>query len=218
MRYLLSCLLLLFVGATPLQAKTLLVLGDSLSAAYGIPQSQGWVSLLEQELKQRGSHWRVVNASISGETSSGGVSRLPRLLRDYQPDLLLLELGANDGLRGTPLRVMEQNLRRMIELGRAADAQVLLIGIRIPPNYGSRYTERFYQIYPRLAKEYDLPLVPFLLEQVALDPRLMQRDRLHPTAEAQPILLQTVWKRLAPLLQLEQSEAVSECGQSAGCG
>jgi acyl-CoA thioesterase-1 len=218
MRYLLSCLLLLFVGATPLQAKTLLVLGDSLSAAYGIPQSQGWVSLLEQELKQRGSHWRVVNASISGETSSGGVSRLPRLLRDYQPDLLLLELGANDGLRGTPLRVMEQNLRRMIELGRAADAQVLLIGIRIPPNYGPRYTERFYQIYPRLAKEYDLPLVPFLLEQVALDPRLMQRDRLHPTAEAQPILLQTVWKQLAPLLQLEQSEAVSECGESAGCG
>jgi len=192
---------LLFVSTTPLQASTLLVVGDSLSAAYGLPQNQGWVSLLEQELEQRGSRLRVVNASISGETSSGGLSRLPRLLEDYQPKLVLLELGANDGLRGTPLRIMEQNLRQMIELSQAANAQVLLIGIRLPPNYGPQYTERFYQIYPKLAQEYGLPLVPFLLENVATDYRLVQRDGLHPNADAQPIVLQTVWKQLGPLLQ-----------------
>src|SRR5690554_1318556 len=205
MRYLVSCLLLLFVWATTLQANTLLVVGDSLSAAYGIPQSEGWVSLLEQELEQRNSRLRVVNASISGETSSGGLSRLPRLLQDYRPDLVLLELGANDGLRGTPLNIMEQNLRRMIELSQASDARVLLIGIRLPPNYGPQYTERFYQIYPQLAQEYGLPLVPFLLESVATDPRLMQRDGLHPNSDAQPILLQTVWKQLGPLLEQEGS-------------
>ena len=192
---------MLFVSTTPLQASTLLVVGDSLSAAYGLPQNQGWVSLLEQELEQRGSRLRVVNASISGGTSSGGLSRLPRLLEDYQPKLVLLELGANDGLRGTPLRIMEQNLRQMIELSQAANAQVLLIGIRLPPNYGPQYTERFYQIYPKLAQEYGLPLVPFLLENVATDYRLMQRDGLHPNADAQPIVLQTVWKQLGPLLQ-----------------
>lgn len=196
---------MLFVWATPLQANTLLVVGDSLSAAYGIPQSEGWVSLLEQELEQRNSRLRVVNASISGETSSGGLSRLPRLLKDYRPDLVLLELGANDGLRGTPLNIMEQNLRRMIELSQASDARVLLIGIRLPPNYGPQYTERFYQIYPQLAQEYGLPLVPFLLESVATDPRLMQRDGLHPNSDAQPILLQTVWKQLGPLLEQEGS-------------
>jgi acyl-CoA thioesterase-1 len=203
MRYLISCLLLLFIWVTPLQANTLLVVGDSLSAAYGIPQSEGWVSLLEQELKQRNSRLRVVNASISGETSSGGLSRLPRLLEDYRPVLVLLELGANDGLRGTPLDIIEQNLRRMIELSQAADARVLLIGIRLPPNYGPQYTERFYQIYPKLAQAYGLPLVPFLLESVATDPRLMQRDGLHPNSDAQPILLQTVWKQLGPLLEQE---------------
>ncbi|GAB0153383.1 arylesterase [Marinobacterium sp. BA1] len=203
MRYLVSCLLLLFVCVTPLQAKTLLVVGDSLSAAYGMPQSDGWVSLLEQELKQRDSHRRVINASISGETSSGGLSRLPRLLQDYRPDLVLLELGANDGLRGTPLSILEQNLRQMIELSQAADAQVLLIGIRLPPNYGPQYTERFYQIYPQLAEEFGLPLVPFLLESVATDLRFMQRDGLHPNRDAQPILLQTVWKQLGPLLEKE---------------
>src|SRR5690554_5065011 len=203
MRYLVSCQLLLFVWATPLQANTLLVVGDSLSAAYGIPQSEGWVSLLEQELEQRNSRLRVVNASISGETSSGGLQRLPRLLADYRPDLVLLELGANDGLRGTPLQVMEQNLRRMVELSQAAGAEVILIGIRIPPNYGPQYTQRFYSIYPDLAQEYQLPLVPFLLEGVALKPQLMQSDGLHPTAAAQPILLQTVWPHLVPLLQSE---------------
>jgi acyl-CoA thioesterase-1 len=203
MRSLFSILLLLVVWASPLQAKTLLVLGDSLSAAYGLPAEEGWVSLMEQELKQRRLADKVINASISGETSSGGLQRLPRLLADYRPDLVLLELGANDGLRGTPLQVMEQNLRRMVELSQAAGAEVILIGIRIPPNYGPQYTQRFYSIYPDLAQEYQLPLVPFLLEGVALKPQLMQSDGLHPTAAAQPILLQTVWPHLVPLLQSE---------------
>lgn len=205
MRSLISILFVLVVWASPLQARTLLVLGDSLSAAYGLPAEQGWVSLLEQELKQRRLADRVVNASISGETSSGGLQRLPRLLADYRPDLVLLELGANDGLRGTPLQVMEQNLRQMVELSQASGAEVMLIGIRIPPNYGPQYTQRFYSIYPDLAREYQLPLVPFLLERVALKPQLMQSDGLHPTAAAQPILLQTVWPHLYPLLQPEES-------------
>lgn len=203
MRSLFSILLVLVVWASPLQAKTLLVLGDSLSAAYGLPAEEGWVSLMEQELKQRRLADKVINASISGETSSGGLQRLPRLLADYRPDLVLLELGANDGLRGTPLQVMEQNLRRMVELSQASGAEVILIGIRIPPNYGPQYTQRFYSIYPDLAQEYQLPLVPFLLEGVALKPQLMQSDGLHPTAAAQPILLQTVWPHLVPLLQSE---------------
>ncbi|WP_245912631.1 arylesterase [Marinobacterium halophilum] len=201
MRSLISMLFVLVVWASPLQAKTLLVLGDSLSAAYGLPAEQGWVSLLEQELKQRKLVDRVVNASISGETSSGGLQRLPRLLADYRPDLVVLELGANDGLRGTPLQVMEQNLRQMVELSRQSGADVMLIGIRIPPNYGPQYTQRFYSIYPELAHAYDVALVPFLLERVALKPQLMQADGLHPTAAAQPILLQTVWPYLYPLLQ-----------------
>jgi len=201
MRSLISILFLLVVWASPLQAKTLLVLGDSLSAAYGMPAEQGWVSLLEQELKQRKLADRVINASISGETSSGGLQRLPRLLADYKPDLVVLELGANDGLRGTPLRIMKQNLRQLVELSLQSGADVMLVGIRIPPNYGPQYTERFYSIYPELAQEYQLSLVPFLLERVALHPSFMQADGLHPTAEAQPVLLQTVWPHLAPLLQ-----------------
>ncbi len=192
---------MLLMWVSPLQAKTLLVLGDSLSAAYGIPADQGWVHLLEQELKQRKWADRVINASISGETSSGGLQRLPRLLSDYKPDLVVLELGANDGLRGTPLGIMEQNLRQIVELSRQSGADVMLVGIRIPPNYGPQYTQRFYSIYTDLAKEYELPLVPFLLERVALKPQFMQSDGLHPTAAAQPILLQTVWPHLAPLLQ-----------------
>lgn len=205
MRSLISILFMLLMWVSPLQAKTLLVLGDSLSAAYGIPADQGWVHLLEQELKQRQWADRVINASISGETSSGGLQRLPRLLSDYKPDLVVLELGANDGLRGTPLGIMEQNLRQIVELSRQSGADVMLVGIRIPPNYGPQYTQRFYSIYTDLAKEYQLPLVPFLLERVALKPQFMQSDGLHPTAAAQPILLQTVWPHLAPLLQPEAS-------------
>lgn len=177
---------------------TLLVMGDSLSAAYGIEADEGWVSLLEARLDGKA---RVVNASISGETSSGGASRLPELLGQHAPDIVLLELGGNDGLRGLPPGQFEANLRRMIEASQEADAQVMLLGIDIPPNYGQAYRDAFTGVFHRLADDYELPLVPFLLEGVALDEALMQSDGIHPTADAQPIILDNVWPELEALLE-----------------
>ncbi len=177
---------------------TLLVMGDSLSAAYGIEADEGWVSLLEARLDGKA---RVVNASISGETSSGGASRLPELLGQHAPDIVLLELGGNDGLRGLPPGQFEANLRRMIEASQEAEAEVLLLGIDIPPNYGQAYRDAFTGVFTRLADDYELPLVPFLLEGVALDEALMQSDGIHPTAEAQPIILENVWPELEALLE-----------------
>ncbi|WP_253452211.1 arylesterase [Halomonas sp. Y3] len=173
-------------------------MGDSLSAAYGIEADEGWVSLLEARLDEKA---RVVNASISGETSGGGASRLPELLGQHAPDIVLLELGGNDGLRGLPPSQFEANMRRMIEASQEAAARVLLLGIDIPPNYGQAYRDAFTGVYHRLADEYDLPLVPFLLEGVALEEHLMQRDGIHPTAEAQPLILENVWPELAALLE-----------------
>ncbi|MDR5891347.1 arylesterase [Halomonas mongoliensis] len=173
-------------------------MGDSLSAAYGIEANEGWVSLLEARLDGKA---RVVNASISGETSGGGASRLPELLGQHAPDIVLLELGGNDGLRGLPPSQFEANMRRMIEASQEAAARVLLLGIDIPPNYGQAYRDAFTGVYHRLADEYDLPLVPFLLEGVALEEHLMQRDGIHPTAEAQPLILENVWPELAALLE-----------------
>lgn len=198
-----ALLLLLFLAltATAVQAEerpTLLVMGDSLSAAYGIEADEGWVSLLEARLDEKA---RVVNASISGETSGGGASRLPELLGQHAPDIVLLELGGNDGLRGLPPSQFEANMRRMIEASQEAAARVLLLGIDIPPNYGQAYRDAFTGVYHRLADEYDLPLVPFLLEGVALEEHLMQRDGIHPTAEAQPLILENVWPELAALLE-----------------
>ncbi|WP_374710963.1 arylesterase [Halomonas mongoliensis] len=198
-----ALLLLLFLAlaATAVQAEerpTLLVMGDSLSAAYGIEANEGWVSLLEARLDGKA---RVVNASISGETSGGGASRLPELLGQHAPDIVLLELGGNDGLRGLPPSQFEANMRRMIEASQEAAARVLLLGIDIPPNYGQAYRDAFTGVYHRLADEYDLPLVPFLLEGVALEEHLMQRDGIHPTAEAQPLILENVWPELAALLE-----------------
>ncbi|WP_444999551.1 arylesterase [Halomonas mongoliensis] len=198
-----ALLLLLFLAlaATAAQAEerpTLLVMGDSLSAAYGIEADEGWVSLLEARLDEKA---RVVNASISGETSGGGASRLPELLGQHAPDIVLLELGGNDGLRGLPPGQFEANMRRMIEASQEADARVLLLGIDIPPNYGQAYRDAFTGVFHRLAEEYDLPLVPFLLEGVALEAHLMQRDGIHPTAEAQPLILENVWPELAALLE-----------------
>ncbi|WP_444984986.1 arylesterase [Halomonas mongoliensis] len=198
-----TLLLLLFLAlaATAVQAEerpTLLVMGDSLSAAYGIEADEGWVSLLEARLDGKA---RVVNASISGETSGGGASRLPELLGQHAPDIVLLELGGNDGLRGLPPSQFEGNMRRMIEASQEAAARVLLLGIDIPPNYGQAYRDAFTGVYHRLADEYDLPLVPFLLEGVALEEHLMQRDGIHPTAEAQPLILENVWPELAALLE-----------------
>jgi acyl-CoA thioesterase-1 len=180
---------------------TILVFGDSLSAAHGIRPEQGWVALLEARLKAQGYGYEVVNASVSGETTSGGGERLPRALKLHQPGTVILELGANDGLRGLTAAGTRDNLAQMVRLAQASGARVLLVGIRIPPNYGPRYTDEFARVFPDLAHQYQLPLVPFLLEGVALDPELMQEDGLHPNARAQPRLLDNVWPYLKPLLK-----------------
>ena len=174
--------------------------GDSLSAGYGLRPDEGWVPLLQKRLQAQGYVTPVVNASESGETSGGGVQRLPRALQLHNPSLVILELGANDGLRGLPVSETRANLEKMIGMVRAAGAQILLIGMRMPPNYGPRYTTDFYQMYTDIAQRNHVPLVPFLLESVALNPALMQSDGMHPNARGAPLLLDTVWPRLVPLL------------------
>lgn len=200
----LRTLIVLFLLAAPLAAhaadRTILILGDSISAGYGLEAREGWTALLQKRLDREGYGYRVVNASVSGETTSGGSARLPRALRLHRPSVLVLELGANDGLRGLPLDVSRQNLAAMIEAAQDAGAKVLLLGMRIPPNYGPRYTQAFAHMYAGLAKQYKVPLVPFFMEKVALDPDLMQADGLHPDAAAQPLLLDTAWPALRPLL------------------
>lgn len=180
---------------------TILVLGDSLSAALGIRPEQGWVALLAQRLQAQGYGYQIVNASVSGETTSGGLERLPRALQLHQPGTVILELGANDGLRGLPVDETRENLAHMVRLSHAAGARVLLVGMRIPPNYGPRYTEQFARMFPELANQYHLPLVPFLLEKVALDPTRMQQDGMHPNARGEPPVLDTLWPYLKPLLK-----------------
>ena len=181
--------------------RTILVMGDSLSAAYQLRSEQGWVALLSQRLQAQGYGYEVVNASVSGETSDGGRQRLPRALEKHNPGLVILELGANDGLRGLPIADTKENLVKMVQLAQAAGVGVMLVGIRIPPNYGPRYANEFAEIYPGIAKQYHLPLVPFLLDKVALDPTLMQSDGLHPNAGGEPLVLETVWRELGPLLK-----------------
>jgi acyl-CoA thioesterase-1 len=181
--------------------RTLLVFGDSLSAAYGLRADQGWVAQLQQRLATEGYGYRVVNASVSGETTSGGRNRLERALSQHRPQLVVLELGANDGLRGLPVKDAQGNLRAMIEASRRAGAEVLLLGIRIPPNYGPQYTRAFDAMYTSLAAEMKVPLVPFLLEGIALDSRYMQADGLHPNAAGQPRVLNNVWPQIKPLLE-----------------
>jgi acyl-CoA thioesterase-1 len=183
------------------RAPVILVLGDSLSAGHGIDYTRGWVSLLQQRLAAQHFPQRVVNASISGETTAGGVSRLPAALASHRPAIVILELGGNDGLRGLPLARMRTNLAKLIELAKAKGARVLLLGMRLPPNYGPRYTNGFQDIYKQLAEKYHVALVPFLLQGVAEQRELMQADNIHPTAQAQPRLLDNVWPRLLPLLR-----------------
>jgi len=173
--------------------KTVLVVGDSLSAEYGISRGAGWVALLEQKMKSEKIDAKVVNASISGETTSGGKARLPALLGQHKPDLVVIELGANDGLRGLPVPSAEANLRAMIAAAQAQKARVLLVGMRMPPNYGRAYTERFFGMFQTVATSTKSPLVPFMLEGVADKPALFQQDRLHPTAQAHPIILNNIW-------------------------
>jgi len=181
--------------------RTLLVFGDSLSAAYGLRTDQGWVALLQQRLQTQGYGYRVVNASVSGETTDGGRARLARALSQHRPDLVILELGANDGLRGLPVKDIRANLAQMIDAIRGSGAQTLLVGIQIPPNYGPQYTRAFAGMYVGLAKEQNVPSVPFLLEGIALDKQLMQADGLHPGAQAQPRVLENIWTGLRPLLR-----------------
>jgi acyl-CoA thioesterase-1 len=181
--------------------RTLLVFGDSLSAGYGIDASAGWVSLLDKRLRAEGYGYRVVNASVSGETTTGGLSRLPRALAVHRPALVILELGANDGLRGLPLTTTRANLEQMLQACQRAGVRVLLLGMKMPPNYGPRYTTGYERLFSDLARIYRVPMLPFFLDGVALNPTLIQADGLHPTAAAQPRLLQNVWTALAPLLR-----------------
>lgn len=182
-------------------APTIIVFGDSLSAAYGIRVEEGWVSLLQKRLTSQGYGYRVVNASVSGETTAGGLARLPRALELHRPSVVILELGGNDGLRGLSLDQMRTNLDSMIRQSRAAGARVLLTGMRVPPNYGPAYTEKFHGLFADLAQRYRLPLVPFLMENVALEKSLMQADGLHPNEKGQPLLLDEIWPQLQPLLK-----------------
>jgi len=184
-------------------AKTLLVFGDSLSAAYNMAPELGWVSLLETRLQQRYSDIQVVNSSISGETTSGGLTRLPKLLDRHQPDYIVLELAANDGLRGTPLNIIEENVLKLIQLSKQAQAKVVLVGVRLPSNYGPRYTQRFFNMFEKLAEDEQVERVPFLMDKVALQPELMQSDRLHPNAKAQAIILENVWPSIEKIVGSE---------------
>lgn len=180
----------------------ILVLGDSLSAEYGLPRGSGWVSLLEAQLKKINSPASVFNASISGETTSGGLTRLPALLASKKPAVVMIELGANDALRGLPLTETEANLRKMIGMSKKLGAKVLLFGMQIPPNYGQSYTSQFKTLYSSLAREERIELIPFFLEGVATKPELFQADRIHPNVDAQPILLKNVWGAMAPYQKL----------------
>lgn len=185
----------------PAAARTALVFGDSLSAAYGLSPDQGWVHLVAERAKRAGLDWRFVNASISGETTAGGLRRLPEDLKRHKPDLVVIALGANDALRGQPVKGIRENLERMLEISRSARAQPVLVGIMIPPNYGIDYAAQFRDIYPKLAARAKAPLVPFLLEGVADKPELFQADQLHPTAAAQSRIADNVWKVIEPLLR-----------------
>jgi acyl-CoA thioesterase-1 len=186
-------------AASPAQP-TIVVLGDSLSAGYGIKIQESWVNLLAQRLASEGYGYRVVNASVSGETTQGGLARLPRALETHKPAIVIVELGGNDGLRGLPLNTSRDNLDRIISLARAAKARVLLVGMIIPPNYGPRYGQEFREMFTTLAAKYPVAFVPFLLDQVALDPELMQADGIHANARGQPRMLENVWPKLEPLL------------------
>ena len=200
----LSALLLI---ALPVLANqnTVLVLGDSLSSAYGVPSETAWVELLRDRIESQDLDWTVVNASISGETTDGGLRRLPGLLETHDPTIVIIELGGNDGLRGFPPNVIESNLANMIEQVRDTGATPLLVGMQIPPNYGQRYTTMFADIFPTLSDRYNTPLVPFFLDGIYDQDGLMQGDGIHPTEEAQPRLLNNIWPKLEPLLNKQAS-------------
>ncbi len=198
--WLMSAGLALMCMAQNAAAGTILIVGDSISAGFGLDTSKGWVALLQQRLGHEGFSDKVINASISGDTSGGGQARLAPLLAANKPDLVILELGGNDGLRGQPPAQLQQNLSAMVRQSKEAGAKVLILGMKIPPNYGERYTTAFAAVYPKVAQENSVPLVPFMLEGVGGVASLTQSDGIHPTVEAQPILLENVWPHLLPLL------------------
>ncbi len=181
-------------------AGTILVVGDSLSAAYGMEVRSGWVALLQQRLDEQQLPHKVVNASISGDTTAGGAARLPKLLSQHRPNIVVVQLGGNDGLRGLPLEQVKKNLTNLVTISKASGAQVLLVGIRLPPNYGTPYNERFRRVYTDVAAAQRVPLVPFLLEGLSPNGVHVQEDGLHPTAKAQPQMLDNVWGKLKTLL------------------
>ncbi|HDR9051360.1 TPA: arylesterase [Burkholderia vietnamiensis] len=186
--------------AAPEGRPTLVVLGDSLSAEYGLPRDTGWVALLRQRLATERIDYSVANASVSGDTTSGGRARLPAVLQRLKPSIVIVELGSNDALRGVPVATTEQNLRDIIAAARRAHAQVVLVGMYVPPNYGPDYTQKFHAVYTRLSKQLGVPLVPFLLAGIENKPEMFQSDQMHPGEQAQPVLLDNVWPTLKPLL------------------
>jgi acyl-CoA thioesterase I len=202
-RYLGLLLALTVVGLPAAHAaeQTIVVVGDSLSSGYGIAAEQSWVAMLEDRLQAEGYGYKIVNASIAGDTSAGGLARLPRLLAAHDPTLVVIELGGNDGLRGQPVATLRDNLAKMIELSRESGADVVLAGIQIPPNYGTTYTQALAAVYPALAERFDAPLIDFILEDVALHRDLMQPDGIHPNAAGQKVVFANVWRVLGPLLK-----------------
>jgi acyl-CoA thioesterase I len=194
------CVVMMALISPMLMAKSIVVLGDSISAGHGIEVSQGWVALVQKKLDDNHLDFIIHNASISGDTSSGGLARIDQELSQHKPSVLILELGGNDGLRGLSPALMKSNLAEIIRRAQHANAKVLLLGIKIPPNYGKRYIDMFYNVYPQLAKEMNVPAIPFLLEDVALTAELMQSDGLHPNTQAQPIIAEKIWQQLLPLL------------------
>jgi len=195
--------------ASPVTAQTedksvILIMGDSISAAYNMEQAESWPALLSNRLEQDGYSYRVFNSSITGDTTEGGLTRLPRLLESQQPAVVIIELGGNDGLRGLSLDVTRNNLQQMLKLSQEVGAQLVLAGIQLPPNYGLTYTERFSSMFVELAEKHGAVLIPFILQDIALNPELMQDDGIHPNVAAQPVLLELVWTALQPLLKKQE--------------
>ena len=193
--------LLITLFSTTLAAKSIVVLGDSLSASYRMATEDGWVHLVQQKIEQNKLAYSMMNESISGDTTAGGLARIDKALIQHKPALVLLELGANDGLRGLAPKRMKNNLKNIIKRSQKVGAKVLLLAMQIPPNYGKRYTDRFDQVYPQLAKDMNIPLVPFILKEIALNKGLLQKDHLHPNEKAQPLIADKVWKYLEPMIE-----------------
>ena len=201
MVFALLCMAVLHAPHSLANTTKILIVGDSLSAEYGLPRGTGWVSLLDKRLSSQQASWSLINASISGETTAGGQARLATLLKTHQPQIVIIELGANDALRGLQLQTTEKNLRQMIQASKKSGARVLLLGMRIPPNYGADYSNQFFRLFATLTKNEQIEYVPFFLEKVADKAELFQADRIHPNVEAQSILLENVWPKLKPMLK-----------------